>query len=61
MQVAVVDDADNDARSLVSYLKKFSQDQGIALEVDRFNNAGAFFKADTSTFSLVILDIDMRV
>lgn len=59
MQVAVVDDADNDARSLVSYLKKFSQDQGIALEVDRFNNAGAFFKADTSTFSLVILDIDM--
>ena len=59
MQVAVVDDADNDARSLISYLEKFSEDHGIALQVDRFSSAGDFFQSDTSAFSLVILDIDM--
>lgn len=59
MQVAVVDDADADARSLIQYLEQFSQDTAVALDVRRFDGAGEFFAAKTSEFSLVILDIDM--
>ncbi len=59
MQVAVVDDADADARSLVKYLEKFSEDSGVALDVRRFRGAGEFFAARAEQFSLVILDIDM--
>ncbi len=59
MQIAVVDDADADARSLVLYLEKFAEETGVALDVSRFCCAGDFFAARTSQFSLVILDIDM--
>ena len=59
MQVAIVDDSDADASSLISYLNQFSADHGVALEVERFSNAGLFFREKTDRFSLVILDIDM--
>ena len=59
MLVAVVDDTEADARSLVSYIEAFSAERGVSLQVERFSHPGALFKGDTSRFSLVILDIDM--
>ena len=59
MNIAIVDDSDADAQSLIGYLDAFEAERGAGLVTERFRDANSFLKSDTSRFSLVIMDIDM--
>lgn len=59
MNIAIVDDSDADAQSLIGYLDAFEAEREAGLVTERFRDANAFLKSDTSRFSLVIMDIDM--
>ena len=59
MNIAIVDDSDADAHSLIGYLDAFEAEREAGLVTERFCDANSFLKGDTSRFSLVIMDIDM--
>ena len=59
MNIAIVDDSDADAQSLIGYLDAFEAEREAGLVTERFRDANSFLKSDTSRFSLVIMDIDM--
>lgn len=59
MEIAIVDDSDLDAKNLLRYIGAFEDEHHAGLHVQRFSDAKAFLRSDTSRFSLVIMDIDM--
>lgn len=59
MRIAIVDDSDLDAQSLMRYVEAYRGERGCELEAERFSGAAEFMKSRTSAFSLAIMDIDM--
>lgn len=59
MLIAVIEDDDNDALTLIGYIDTYFGNDKSRYEVKRFASAGSFFDKYVSYFDLVFLDIEM--
>ena len=57
--IAIVEDEDEAARLLNSYIEKFSAETGQKFCVERFCDAGQFLKEYKAKYALVFMDIQM--
>lgn len=59
LRVAIVEDNDQEAQLLISYLKKYSKEKSLDIEPTRFNNALLFLQQYRGEYGIIFMDIDM--
>jgi DNA-binding LytR/AlgR family response regulator len=57
--IAVVEDNDNTAKSIIDLIEKYKQDNQVNLNVIRFTNADDFLEDYQQIYSVVLMDIQM--
>lgn len=59
IRIAVVEDVENDAKTLISYIEQCSKKQDVETQVKWFDSAVAFLDKYTADYDIVFMDIDM--
>lgn len=59
MRVAVVDDEQEIREQLAEYIRRFSEESGVELEVVPFSSGDSFLEKYTMSYDIIIFDIDM--
>ena len=59
LHVAIVEDNDRDAEQLSTYLQRFSKQNSVEINVERFTNGLLFLQSYKGNFDIIFMDIDM--
>lgn len=59
IRIAIVEDDSKAAELLTQYLKKFENEQNVAIKATAFGNGTSFLYSSEKIFDLVFMDIDM--
>lgn len=61
LHIAIVEDNQQDADSLISYLKKYSRENNVEIDAKHFKNGILFLQQYQGEFNVIFMDIDMPV
>ena len=59
LQIAIVEDDDQEAKVLGNCLNKYSQEHKSAFAIQRFSDGAAFLSEDKKVYDLVFMDVEM--
>ena len=59
--IAIVEDEDEEAKVLISYIEKYAASTGQEFKVKRFYNAVDFLAEYQSVYAVVFMDIQMPI
>jgi len=61
IKIAIVEDNDNHAEILKSYIERYGDEHNEQFVIERFNNGMQFISEYSATFDIVFMDIEMPV
>ena len=59
LQIAIVEDDDQEAKVLNDCLNKYAQEHKSVFSIQRFSDGAAFLSAEKAVFDLVFMDVEM--